>query len=71
MIDEAWSITQKGGSNVTVTTVGAKSVYTVDMGRRVGWVGGQTGAALGNPAVNNIQLVTRSGNQVITAYPIR
>jgi hypothetical protein len=71
VIDEAWALAQKGGSNVNVTTVGNKSVYTVDMGRRVGWVGGQGGAALGNPRVNNIQLVIRNGNQVITAYPIR
>ncbi|WP_233410453.1 hypothetical protein, partial [Rugamonas violacea] len=41
------------------------------MGRNVGWVGGQGGAALGNPAVNNIQLVIRNGNQVITGFPIR
>jgi len=71
IVDEAWSIAQQGGPNVTVSTVGNKSVYTVDMGRRVGWVGGQSGSSLGNPAVNNIQLVIRNGNQVITAYPIR
>ncbi len=71
VVDEAWSIAQKGGSNVSVNTVGNKAVYTVDMGRRIGWVGGQGGAALGNPAVNNVQLVIRNGNQVITGFPIR
>jgi hypothetical protein len=71
LIDEAWSIAQQGGPNVIKTSVGAKDVYTVGMGRNVGWVGGQGGTALGNPAVNNIQLVIRNGNQVITGFPIR
>jgi hypothetical protein len=71
VVDEAWVAAQQGGSNVVKTTVGNKDTYLVDMGRRVGWVGGQGGATLGNPAVNNIQLVVRNGNQVVTAYPIR
>jgi hypothetical protein len=45
-------------------------VYTIDMGRRVGYVGGRAGAAAGNPAANHIQLVVENGNQVISAYPI-
>ncbi len=71
VVDEAWAIAQKGGAGVVVSNVGNKAIYTVDMGRRIGWVGGQGGAALGNPAVNNVQLVIRNGNQVITGFPIR
>ena len=71
LVDEAWTIAQRGGPNVITNTVGKKSVYKVDMGRRVGWVGGQGGDTLGNPSVNYIQLVIRNGNQVITSYPIR
>jgi hypothetical protein len=41
------------------------------MGRRVGWVGGQGGSVMGNPGVNNVLLVVRNGNQVVTAFPIR
>jgi hypothetical protein len=71
LIDEAWAIAKQGGPNVQSHTVGVKTVYTVDMGRRVGWVGGQGGAALGHPVANNIQLVIRNGNQVITGFPKR
>jgi hypothetical protein len=71
VVDEAWSIAQQGGSNVTMNSTGKKQEYTIDMGRQVGWVGGQGGTDLGNPSVNNIKLIIRNWNQVITAYPIR
>jgi hypothetical protein len=71
VVDEAWISAQQGGTNVVKTTVGTKDTYLVDMGRRVGWVGGQGGSVMGNPGVNNVLLVVRNGNQVVTAYPIR
>jgi len=71
VVDEAWISAQQGGANVVKTTVGTKDTYLVDMGRRVGWVGGQGGSVMGNPGVNNVLLVVRNGNQVVTAFPIR
>lgn len=70
VVDEAWIIAQQGGPGVTVVRQGSKTVYIINMGRRVGYVGGQAGAAAGNPAAHHIQLVVKNGNQVITAYPI-
>lgn len=45
--------------------------YEIDMGRRVGYVGGQAGAAAGNPAANFIRLIIENGNEVVTAFPFR
>jgi RHS repeat-associated protein len=69
LVDDAWAIAQRGGSGVTVSTQGARTVYTVDMGRRVGFVGGKAGAAAGNPAASHVRLVLQ-GNDVVTAFPV-
>ncbi len=69
-IDEAFGIAQRGGAGVTVAQQGSRTVYTIDMGRRIGYVGGQAGRAAGNPAARHIQLVVENGNEVITAFPI-
>jgi hypothetical protein len=68
-IDETYCLARAGGSRVSVAQQGVRTVYTVDMGRSVGFVGGQTGAALGNPAASHIRLVLE-GTDVITAFPV-
>jgi hypothetical protein len=70
VIDEAWSIIQKGGAAVSVTQQGKRTVYTVDMGKRIGYVGGQAGAAAGRPAAQHLRLVIENGRDVITAFPV-
>jgi hypothetical protein len=42
--------------------------YTVDLPQRIGFVGGQDGAAQGHPATSRLKLIL-DGNRVITAYP--
>jgi RHS repeat-associated protein len=69
-IDEAWTIIQGGGSGVQMVERGARTVYTVDMGRQIGYVGGQVGSASGNPAAQHLRLVIEEANNVITAYPV-
>jgi RHS repeat-associated protein len=49
---------------------GNRTVSFVDMGRDIGMVGGQAGAAAGNPVVQYVQLVTENGNRVISAFPV-
>jgi len=63
-IDEAYRLAQAGGSELKVTQQGARTIYTVEMGRTVGYVGGQAGAAMGHPAASQMQLVLegRNGN---------
>jgi hypothetical protein len=70
-VDEVWIKAQRGGLDVAKQTAGNVDEYTVNMGFRVGWIGGTKGAALGNPATTYVRLVVRNGNEVITAYPVR
>jgi len=60
VVDEAWAIAQRGGPGVTAVQQGGRTVYTIDMGRRVGYVGGQVGRAAGNPGptTSNLSLKT-------------
>jgi RHS repeat-associated protein len=69
-IDEAYKIAQGGGAAVSTVQEGARTVHTVNMGRTIGYVGGQAGAAMGNPAASHVRLVLE-GKNVITAFPVK
>ena len=69
VIDDAWRLAQKGGSAVSVEVQEIRTVYTVNMRKRIGYIGGQAGAASGNTGTSYVQLVME-GTNVITAYPI-
>jgi hypothetical protein len=71
VVDEAWAIAQRGGSGVSVSTQGARTVYTVDMGRRVGFVGGQAGAAAGNPAASSSRARGQKRYHRVPYRPVR
>lgn len=72
VIDQAWQLVQQNSSRViNIIPQGNRTVYEVDMGRPIGYLGGQQGAALGNPAVNILRLVIQGVNQVITAFPVQ
>ena len=68
-IDEAYRLGSAGGPGVSMVQQGARTIYTVDVGRGVGFVGGLVGAALGNPAASFVRLVLE-GTNVITAFPV-
>ena len=70
VIDEAWAIARKGGTRVDVLQQGARTRYIVNMGRRIGYVGGQPGAAAGNPSAYHILIVVENGNSIVTAFPV-
>ncbi len=70
VIDEAFRKGLQGGSGSRVTREGDRTVYTVDLGRRVGYVGGSTGKRSGYPPAHHVRLVV-AGKRVITAYPLR
>jgi hypothetical protein len=48
---------------------GQATGYIVDMGQTIGYVGGQIGGSIGNPATTFLQVVL-NGNSVITAFPM-
>ncbi len=68
-IDTAYIQGQKGGRGVRVEEEGDRTVYTVDMGKTIGYVGGQVGERKGHPACKYLRLVVQDGNEVITAFP--
>jgi len=70
IIDEAFLLAQKARPpTVEIEEDRDRTVYTIDLGRKIGYMGGQAGARKRNPPCNHLQLVLE-GNEVITAYPV-
>ena len=67
-IDQAYERAKKGQRTTKKTDQG-RTIYTVDMGKRVGYVGGRDGGRRRNPMARRVRLVLE-GNRVITAYPM-
>ena len=67
-IDEAWKKIKT--NRIRPQTDDGRDVYTVSMGRRVGFLGGKTGAERNHPPLAKIFIVVRKGtSEVITAFP--
>lgn len=69
LIDEAFVLTQHGGPRVRQRTDRNRTIWTVDMQRPIGYVGGQYGNRHGRPSTQHLRLVLED-NRVITAYPL-
>lgn len=67
-IDQAYDRAKKGQRTTKKTDQG-RTIYTVDMGERIGYVGGRDGGRRRNPMARRVRLVLE-GNRVITAYPM-
>jgi RHS repeat-associated protein len=68
LLDAAYQRALFGGSGVLVSQSGTRTILEVNMIHRVGCVGGQPGAAAGNPPSNWVRLVL-DGLYVVSAYP--
>lgn len=68
-IDEAYKIALQRDGRTRRRQEGRRTVYTVDLGREIGFVGGQTGQAQGHPKTHHVRLVLEGVN-VITAFPL-
>lgn len=68
LVDEAYRKAERG-VDTRERREGDRTVYVVDMRRRVGYVGGQSGGRRGHPPAEHIQLVL-VGEKLITAYPL-
>lgn len=69
MIDEAYMIAQKRGPPQVVTEdQGDRETITVNLNRKIGFMGGENGARRGYPPLKKIKLVLED-RDVITAYP--
>lgn len=67
-IDKAYR-KAKTGANTSRTEEDGRTIFTVDMGSRVGYVGGSEGRRRKNPMARRVRLVLEK-NRVITAYPM-
>lgn len=71
VIDEAYEKTKKGGKDVRKSDQAGRTVYLVNLGRKIGYVGGSSGERSSNPECRYVQLVLEDENVVITAYPTK
>lgn len=71
VIDEAWLKAKKGGSDVRKQKQNQRTVYTIRMNRRIGFVGGKEGKQQNHPECRNIRIVVEGTAEVITAYPVK
>jgi hypothetical protein len=69
VIDEAYTIALQRDGRTRERQEGRRTVYTVDLEREIGFVGGQTGQAQGHPKTHHVRLVLEGVN-VITAFPL-
>ncbi|MEM6654516.1 MAG: hypothetical protein AAF596_01810 [Planctomycetota bacterium] len=68
VIDRAYRRAAGGGAD-RVRREEGRTIYTVDLGERIGYIGGQTGNARGRPGSRRLRLILE-GKSVITAYPV-
>ena len=59
----------KTGQRTTTEVDRDRIIYTVDLGKRVGYVGGSEGQRRGHPMARRVRLVLE-GNHVVTAFPM-
>jgi hypothetical protein len=69
VIDEAYELSKKGGPQVEMVREKERTVFTVNLKREIGFVGGQTGSERGRPKTTHLRLVLE-GKHVITAFPV-
>lgn len=71
VIDEAFMKAKKGGTDVRSEIRNGRRVYTVNLKRRIGQMGGRQGERQGNPDCRYVRLVLENDVEVVTAYPTK
>jgi hypothetical protein len=71
IIDEAFQLAQKGGSDVRSEKQNDRRVYTVNLRKKIGYMGGSEGDRKGNPECRYLRIVLEDENIVISAYPVK
>jgi hypothetical protein len=59
----------KAGQRTTTEVDGERTIHTVDLGKRIGYVGGSEGRRRRNPMARRVRLVLE-GKYVVTAFPL-
>ncbi len=68
-IDEAYLKAKEGGRGVQREEDEGRVVYTVDLRRKIGFIGGEEGNRKNKPTAFKVRMVL-DGDRVITAYPL-
>ncbi len=69
LIDEAYELAKKKGPpQVVIADEGDRTTYTVNLNRKIGHGGGQSGNRRRNPPLKFVKIVLE-GDEVITAFP--
>jgi hypothetical protein len=71
VIDEAFTKAKKGGTDVRSEKQNGRRIYTVNLKRRIGQMGGQQGERQGNPECRYLRMVIENDVEVVTAYPTK
>jgi len=69
LVDEAYRLAL-AGKNTRVKHEGDRTIYTIDLGRRIGSIGGESGNRRGQPAARHLRMVLE-GKNFVTAFPYR
>ena len=69
LIDEVY-LQALQDKNTRKSTEDRRTVYTIDLGRRVGYIGGESGGRRDHPPARHVRLVLE-GERFITAFPVR
>lgn len=69
LVDEAYEQALTGKRTATKRE-GERTVYEVDLGRKIGYIGGQSGNRRNRPPARHLRLVVQ-GKNFITAFPVR
>jgi len=70
LIDEAYQMVKEKSKYVKVESSGRNLEYTISIGRKIGYEGGEKGQRSNNRPLRVLRLIL-DGNRVITAYPFR
>lgn len=74
LLDEAYGLIQQGSDRVRRERDSERKwreEYTIDMGRTIGYEGGQSGERKGYPKLKRLKLILDNDVEVVTAYPCR
>lgn len=71
VIDEAWLKVQKSDRDVRSEEQNERFVHTVNLGRKIGYMGGSEGKRKGNPDCRYVRIILEDDNVVISAYPTK
>ena len=69
IIDEGYQRAKTGKSGITTEKQDQRTIYTINLGRRIGYVGGRDGNRRDRPQARRLRIVLE-GNRVITAFPL-